>query len=96
MEWRREELHVAVRDPAAASMNFLNEVAQRFPDAVSLAAGRPYDGFYVADDIERYLRVFRDYLASTGMFASLCLATPSRSPSSSLGMPQQLSFSTIS
>jgi (S)-3,5-dihydroxyphenylglycine transaminase len=70
MEWRREELHVAVRDPAAASMNFLNEVAQRFPDAVSLAAGRPYDGFYVADDVERYLRVFRDHLASTGMSSS--------------------------
>lgn len=63
---RREELHVAVLDPAAASMNFLNEVAARFPDAVSLAAGRPYDGFYVADDVDRYLRVFRDHLASTG------------------------------
>ncbi|MEZ0114309.1 (S)-3,5-dihydroxyphenylglycine transaminase [Catenulispora sp. EB89] len=70
MQWRREELHVAVRDPAAASMNFLNEVAARFPDAVSLAAGRPYDGFYVADDIERYLQVYRDHLASTGLSGS--------------------------
>jgi (S)-3,5-dihydroxyphenylglycine transaminase len=70
MEWRREELHVAVRDPAAASMNFLNEVAARFPDAVSLAAGRPYDGFYVADDVERYLRVFRDHLARVGLSGS--------------------------
>jgi len=26
-------------------MNFLNEVAGRFPDAIALAAGRPYDGF---------------------------------------------------
>lgn len=69
-EWRREDLHVSVRDPAAASMNFLNEVAARFPDAVSLAAGRPYDGFYVADDIERYLQVFRDHLAATGMSSS--------------------------
>jgi (S)-3,5-dihydroxyphenylglycine transaminase len=51
-------------------MNFLNEVAQRFPDAVSLAAGRPYDGFYVADDVERYLQVFRDHLASTGLSGS--------------------------
>lgn len=70
MQWRREDLHVAVRDPAAASMNFLNEVAARFPDAVSLAAGRPYDGFYVADDIERYLQVFRDHLASLEMSSS--------------------------
>lgn len=69
-ELYRSELHVAVRDPAAASMNFLNEVAARFPDAVSLAAGRPHDGFYVADDVERYLRVFRDHLASEGLSAA--------------------------
>ena len=66
-DWRREDLHVSVRDPAAASMNFLNEVAARFPDAVSLAAGRPYDGFYTAADIDRYLRVFRDHLAGRGL-----------------------------
>jgi (S)-3,5-dihydroxyphenylglycine transaminase len=70
MDLLHAELHVSVRDPAAASMNFLNEVAARFPDAVSLAAGRPYDGFYVADDIDRYLQVFRDYLAGTGLSSS--------------------------
>jgi (S)-3,5-dihydroxyphenylglycine transaminase len=70
VDLRRDELHVSVRDPAAASMNFLNEVAARFPDAVSLAAGRPYDGFYVAGDIDRYLQVFKDHLASTGLSAS--------------------------
>jgi (S)-3,5-dihydroxyphenylglycine transaminase len=66
-DWQRADLHLSVRDPAAASMNFLNEVAARFPDAVSLAAGRPYDGFSVAADIERYLQVFRDHLAGTGL-----------------------------
>ena len=35
---------MSVSDPVSASMNFLNEVAGRFPDAISLAAGRPYDG----------------------------------------------------
>lgn len=64
---RRENLHVAVKDPAAASMNFLNEVAARFPDAVSLAAGRPYDGFYTARDIDRFLDVFRTHLAQRGL-----------------------------
>jgi (S)-3,5-dihydroxyphenylglycine transaminase len=64
---RREDLHVAVCDPAAASMNFLNEVANRFPDAVSLAAGRPYDGFYTARDIDRFLNVFREHLAERGL-----------------------------
>ena len=37
----REELHSSVTDPVAASMNFLNEIAGRFPAAISLAAGRP-------------------------------------------------------
>ncbi|NUP51111.1 MAG: PLP-dependent aminotransferase family protein [Catenulispora sp.] len=63
---RREDLHVSVSDPAAASMNFLNEVAARFPDAVSLAAGRPYDGFYTAGDVDRFLAVFREHLIGRG------------------------------
>jgi (S)-3,5-dihydroxyphenylglycine transaminase len=64
---RREDLHVSVSDPAAASMNFLNEVAARFPDAVSLAAGRPYDGFYTAKDVDRFLAVFRAHLLGRGL-----------------------------
>lgn len=64
---RREDLHVSVSDPAAASMNFLNEVAARFPDAVSLAAGRPYDGFYTAKDVDRFLAVFRAHLIGRGL-----------------------------
>jgi (S)-3,5-dihydroxyphenylglycine transaminase len=40
------QLHRAVDDPALNSMNFLNEVAQHYPDAVSLAAGRPYREFF--------------------------------------------------
>jgi (S)-3,5-dihydroxyphenylglycine transaminase len=66
---RREDLHVSVSDPAAASMNFLNEVAGRFPDAVSLAAGRPYDGFYKAQDVDKYLQIYRDHLAASGLSA---------------------------
>ncbi|WP_435830529.1 PLP-dependent aminotransferase family protein [Micromonospora echinospora] len=55
-------LHPAVDDPALNSMNFLNEVAQRYPDAVSLAAGRPYEEFFDADDLPRHLDRFRRYL----------------------------------
>ena len=40
----KEALHASVCDPVAASMNFLNEVAGRFPDAISLAAGPPVRG----------------------------------------------------
>lgn len=58
----RADLHVSVSDPASASMNFLNEVAARFPDAVSLAAGRPYEGFHTPEDVHRYLRTYLDHL----------------------------------
>ena len=39
-------------------MNFLNEVAMRFPSAISLAAGRPFDAFYTVEDVERYLATY--------------------------------------
>ncbi|NUS15710.1 MAG: PLP-dependent aminotransferase family protein [Streptomyces sp.] len=48
-------------------MNFLNEVAARFPDAVSLAAGRPYDGFHTAEDVHRYLRSYLAHLEGLGL-----------------------------
>lgn len=63
----REELHASVTDPVSASMNFLNEIAGRFPDAISLAAGRPYEGFFDVDDITRYLGVFTDHLRQRGL-----------------------------
>lgn len=47
---------------AAEVMNFLNEVAGRYPDAISLAAGRPTDVLFerlgaseIAERIDRYL-----------------------------------------
>ncbi|MFG1803602.1 PLP-dependent aminotransferase family protein [Micromonospora carbonacea] len=57
------DLHPAVGDPALNSMNFLNEVAQRYPDAVSLAAGRPYEEFFDVADLHRHLETFRAHLA---------------------------------
>jgi len=63
----REALHESVTDPVAASMNFLNEVADRFPECISLAAGRPFDEFYAVADVERYLGVYVDYLRVQGM-----------------------------
>jgi (S)-3,5-dihydroxyphenylglycine transaminase len=63
LELELSELFGALADPALNSMNFLNEVAQRFPDAVSLAAGRPFEEFFELDELERYLRRFCRYLA---------------------------------
>ena len=67
LELVRETLHTSVSDPAAASMNFLNEVAGRYPEAISLAAGRPYDGFYDTDDVDRYLKIYLAHLAEQGI-----------------------------
>ncbi|HEY2792218.1 MAG TPA: PLP-dependent aminotransferase family protein, partial [Micromonosporaceae bacterium] len=62
----RSELHTSVTDPVSASMNFLNEVAERFPDAISLAAGRPYDGFLDPAGLPRYLDLFAGHLRDSG------------------------------
>lgn len=66
VELAKDGLHVSVCDPVSTSMNFLNEVASRFPDAISLAAGRPYEGFYSTDDVQRYLQVYTDHLHARG------------------------------
>jgi len=57
------DLHGALRDPALTSMTFLNEVASHYPDAISLAAGRPYEEFYDVEDLHRYLRRFTRHLS---------------------------------
>src|ERR1035437_10552842 len=66
VELVRESLHTSVTDPVSASMNFLNEVASRFPAAISLAAGRPFDEFYAVTDVERYLAAYVGYLRAQG------------------------------
>lgn len=67
VELARESLHTSVTDPVAASMNFLNEVASRFPAAISLAAGRPFDEFYAVEDVERYLSAYIGHLRGQGL-----------------------------
>jgi (S)-3,5-dihydroxyphenylglycine transaminase len=57
------ELHGALEDPALNSMNFLNEVANHYPDAIQLAAGRPCEEFFDLENLHRYLRAFCRYLA---------------------------------
>jgi (S)-3,5-dihydroxyphenylglycine transaminase len=57
-------LHASVTDPVLESMTFLNEIADRFPEAVSFAPGRPSELDYDADELPRYLKLFRDHLAA--------------------------------
>jgi (S)-3,5-dihydroxyphenylglycine transaminase len=57
------ELHGALEDPALNSMNFLNEVSNHYPAAISLAAGRPCEEFFDLDGLHQYLRTFCKYLS---------------------------------
>jgi len=58
-----DNLHASLSDPALSSMTFLNEIANKYPDAVNFAPGRPYEGFFDIEQIHRYLRRFERYLA---------------------------------
>ncbi|MFG3228674.1 aminotransferase class I/II-fold pyridoxal phosphate-dependent enzyme [Kitasatospora sp. NPDC048194] len=63
---RKEELHASVSDPVLDTMNFLNEVTIRYPEAVSFAPGRPYEGFFDTEQLFAHLRRYLDHLAEQG------------------------------
>jgi (S)-3,5-dihydroxyphenylglycine transaminase len=60
------ELHPSVSDPVLDTMNFLNEITARFPDAVSFAPGRPYDGFFDTEQIFDHIRRYLAHLEEQG------------------------------
>lgn len=62
----RASLHSSLSDPDLDSMAFLNEIADRYPDAVSFAPGRPYDGFFEVEDVFASIRTYLDSLAASG------------------------------
>ncbi|MFF2950204.1 PLP-dependent aminotransferase family protein [Kitasatospora sp. NPDC057965] len=61
------ELHGSLADPLLDAMTFLNEVTTRYPQAVSFAPGRPYEGFFEPEDVPVYLDAYLDHLAATGL-----------------------------
>jgi (S)-3,5-dihydroxyphenylglycine transaminase len=63
---RRDELHASLSAPVLDTMNFLNEITTRYPDAVSFAPGRPYDGFFDTEDVIAHLRRFLAHLEEQG------------------------------
>jgi (S)-3,5-dihydroxyphenylglycine transaminase len=56
------DLHASLSDPLLDTMNFLNEIATRFPDAVSFAPGRPYDEPFDAAVVAGYLETYQRHL----------------------------------
>lgn len=63
---RRANLHASLSDPVLDSMTFLNEITMRYPEAVSFAPGRPYDGFFETEEIIADIRRYLDHLAEQG------------------------------
>ncbi|GAA2460550.1 hypothetical protein GCM10010433_73400 [Streptomyces pulveraceus] len=63
---RKEDLHGSLCDPVLDTMNFLNEITHRYPEAISFAPGRPYDGFFETEQIFTYLRRYLDHLETSG------------------------------
>ncbi|MEU0946685.1 aminotransferase class I/II-fold pyridoxal phosphate-dependent enzyme [Streptomyces canus] len=61
-----QDLHASLSDPLLDTMNFLNEVTHRYPDAISFAPGRPYDGYFDVEQIFTHLRGYLDHLAAEG------------------------------
>lgn len=61
------ELHSSLADPLLESMTFLNEVTSRYPDAVSFAPGRPYEGFFEPEHVQEYLDAYLDHLRARGL-----------------------------
>ncbi|MER5883124.1 PLP-dependent aminotransferase family protein [Streptomyces sp. NPDC001941] len=59
---RLDGLHGSLSSPTTKSMNFLNEVAQHYPDAVSFAAGRPYEEFLDLESVHRQIDRFAAHL----------------------------------
>src|ERR1035441_7696168 len=63
---RKADLPVSLSDPVLDTMNFLNEVTVRYPEAISFAPGRPYDGFFDTEQIFTHIRRYLDHLAESG------------------------------
>jgi len=63
---RKEDLHASVSDPVLDTMNFLNEITFRYPEAISFAPGRPYDGFFETGQVFTHIRRYLDHLAENG------------------------------
>lgn len=57
-------LHGSLSDPALESMNFLNEISGRYPQAVSFASGRPCEEFFDVSLIHQYIDTFCQYLTA--------------------------------
>ena len=62
----RGDLHSSLAEPVMETMNFLNEVTQRYPQAISFAPGRPYEGDFDIALIPHYIATYIAHLREKG------------------------------
>lgn len=60
-----DDLHPALAEPALESMNFLNEIMKRYPNAISFAPGAPNLMFQQDFDYNRSIKTYLTHVAQT-------------------------------
>lgn len=55
-------LHGSLRDPVIDSLNLLNEIIDRYPDAISFGPGAPHRRFLEDLDVTPYIKRYVEYL----------------------------------
>ncbi|GLZ27825.1 hypothetical protein Lesp02_00150 [Lentzea sp. NBRC 105346] len=53
-------------DPVLQSLNFLNEVVDRYPKSISFAPGAPHERFFAGISVARYIDRYCDHLRGKG------------------------------
>ena len=62
-DFQLDEIHRSLRDPALDSINFLNEVIDQYPQAISFAPGAPFASLFDDLNVANYIERFEGYLA---------------------------------
>ncbi|MFJ8887036.1 PLP-dependent aminotransferase family protein [Streptomyces sp. NPDC102402] len=66
-DWlEKAELHGSVSEPVLDTMNFLNDITHRYPDAISFAPGRPCDPSFDTEQVIGHVRRYLNHLAERG------------------------------
>ncbi|MBX7266321.1 aminotransferase class I/II-fold pyridoxal phosphate-dependent enzyme [Micromonospora sp. Llam7] len=60
------QLHASLRHPVLRTMTFLNDIVARYPQAVSFAPGRPFEGGYDLAELTGHLRSYLDHRHAQG------------------------------
>jgi (S)-3,5-dihydroxyphenylglycine transaminase len=71
----KDSLHPALSHASLEVMNFLNEVTLRFPEAISFAPGRTYEGFYESGRLASQLQTYVRYLETQQGFSEAQVRT---------------------